>query len=480
MVEGAAVALVFTLESLSYQPLGIYLMVPVLIAGLVGAAPVVLVTLLAETATVALVPIARLQPSQVASSLLEALPWLLTAIWMGLLGAWIHRLRDNATSTEREEYVDARRLLSQLRVVSRRLSSGLDSTALATSLLDDCLELAESGGGAVLVRNEDAGLSVLVQHGLAGGSVNIADDLTVAQCWATTQVARRTIQGDAGDAWERLALPLRLDVQMVGVVALDTKISIDLPIADDLSALLERRALPLDAALLFDDVRAVATVEERHRLAREIHNGVAQEVASLGYLVDHLAAAPNADDRALRVAHVRRELTRIVTDLRLSIFDLRSHVSSTAGLGRVLSDFVRQVGARSGMTVHLSLDEGPERLRVEVEEELLRIAQEAVTNARKHSAAANLWVSCRVRPPAAYLEISDDGIGIVGHCDNTFGLKIMRERGRRIGAEVTLSDRIGGGTRVSVSLDSDHRPGVPGQRPVRSRICLRCCSRACA
>jgi signal transduction histidine kinase len=164
------------------------------------------------------------------------------------------------------------------------------------------------------------------------------------------------------------------------------------------------------------------------------------------------------------VAHVRRELTRIVTDLRLSIFDLRSHVSSTAGLGRVLSDFVRQVGARSGMTVHLSLDEGQERLRVEVEEELLRIAQEAVTNARKHSAAANLWVSCRVRPPAAYLEISDDGIGISGQRDNTFGLKIMRERGRRIGAEVILSDRIGGGTRVSVSLGSNYPLGLPGQR----------------
>ena len=63
------------------------------------------------------------------------------------------------------------------------------------------------------------------------------------------------------------------------------------------------------------------------------------------------------------------------------------------------------------MTVHLTLDEAPTRLRSEVETELLRIAQEAITNARKHAAATNLWVDCRIHPPYASHHREDDGRG---------------------------------------------------------------------
>src|SRR5690606_6747821 len=103
--------------------------------------------------------------------------------------------------------------------------------------------------------------------------------------------------------------------------------------------------------------------------------------------------------------------SRVVSELRLSIFDLRSEISPSAGLGSAISDYVRAVGARSGFTVHLTLDEAPTRLRSEVETELLRILQEAITNARKHSDAQNLWVDCRIRPPFARITVHDDGGG---------------------------------------------------------------------
>ncbi len=96
----------------------------------------------------------------------------------------------------------------------------------------------------------------------------------------------------------------------------------------------------------------------------------------------------------------------------MSIFDLRSEVDTSGGLGSALSTYVRTVGARSGLTVHLTLDEAPRRLRTDVESELLRITQEAVTNARKHSHGQNLWVDCRIRPPSAHISIQDDGGGL--------------------------------------------------------------------
>jgi nitrate/nitrite-specific signal transduction histidine kinase len=128
-------------------------------------------------------------------------------------------------------------------------------------------------------------------------------------------------------------------------------------------------------------------------------------------------------------------------------------VGRTSSLGSVLGDYLLEVGSRSGTAVVLKLDETPERLRPEVAEQLLRIVQEAVTNARKHSGAANLWVTCVVRPPAAHVIVEDDGSGI---CEtgraNSFGVGIMRERAGRIGATLEISGRAGGGTRVSVRL----------------------------
>ena len=73
---------------------------------------------------------------------------------------------------------------------------------------------------------------------------------------------------------------------------------------------------------------------------------------------------------------------------------------------------MRSVGTGSGLTVHLVLDESAYRLPIEAETELLRVAQEAITNARKHARARNLWVTCRVDPPRAFLRIADDGKGL--------------------------------------------------------------------
>jgi signal transduction histidine kinase len=289
--------------------------------------------------------------------------------------------------------------------------------------------------------------------------VMAADGALVEACRDTLEPQQTPQPSGLAERRYRLVLPLRSAGRLVGVVIVEAGEPASTRTLSELMRELDEQALRLDTALAFDEVRSLATVEERQRLAREIHDGVAQEIASLGYLVDDLTANAIGDRQRAKLQSLRAEITRVVNELRLSIFDLRSEVNTSLGLGSALSEYVRTVGARSGLTVHLTLDEGSARLRNEVETELLRITQEAVTNARKHSEAENLWVNCRVRPPFAQITVEDDGRGLGASRADSYGLKIMRERAERIGASLQIRAGAPGalraGTTVAVTIGED-------------------------
>jgi hypothetical protein len=102
----------------------------------------------------------------------------------------------------------------------------------------------------------------------------------------------------------------------------------------DVTGVTEPAAIRLEAALLFDDVRSLATNEERQRLAREIHDGVAQELVMVGYGIDNAQATlpEGAEETAEELRTLRNEVTRVITELRLSLFELRSEVDRNGGL----------------------------------------------------------------------------------------------------------------------------------------------------
>jgi signal transduction histidine kinase len=182
----------------------------------------------------------------------------------------------------------------------------------------------------------------------------------------------------------------------------------------------------------------------------------------VGYGIDNaIAELPGGADVAEAGLHaLRAEVTRVITELRLSLFELRSDVERHGGLASAIADYARTVGSSAGLRVHLSLDESTARLPAAVESELLRIAQEAITNARKHANAANLWVGCEIDPPYARLEVSDDGRGIEEAASNgSYGMSIMAERAERIRAQLKILPRTPGGTTVRVVLGSRVRRG---------------------
>ena len=405
---------------------------------------------------------------------LPALQWVVVSAVAGLIGARVRRiLLARSTQTE-PEYVQATRLLTQLRTIARQLPGTLDPRGIAERLLDELRVVVPGERGAVFTGSGGGRLEVLAQTGpdRVDWETSLSADTPIAEAWASQRpqtAARSLARTERAAEVSTLVLPLVTGVRTVGLVVLEADRPGAYPQATVAAAtdLVGHAALRLETALLFDDVRSLATAEERQRLAREIHDGVAQELVMVGYGIDNAIAElpPDSDVANAGLQALRAEVTRVITELRLSLFELRSDVDRHGGLATAIADYARTVGASAGLRVHLSLDESTARLPASVESELLRIAQEAVTNARKHASAANLWVSCEIDPPHALIEISDDGRGIGDYPGNgSYGMSIMRERAERIRADLSIAPRDPEGTTVRVVLPNTVSRGTVSLR----------------
>jgi signal transduction histidine kinase len=391
--------------------------------------------------------------------------FVVVAIAIGAVAAWARRLLRLQQAESQPLYGAAYRLLTQLRTVARQLPGTLDPMGVTGQLLDEVEGVVPYDRAGVFVRTAGGRLTPLSggADSLAHWDVDLGQDTPFAEAWTTQQP--QVVTGRAGH-W-LVAVPMTVGVRTSGLVALEGQGSDppDAPTIARVEEVVGGAALRLETALLFDDVREIATTEERQRLAREIHDGIAQELVIVGYGVDNALAELPDDAHASRNAlqELRGEVTRLISELRLSLFDLRTDVEPHGGLGAAITAYLRTVGTTSGFIVHITLNETSHRLPAGTEIELLRIVQEAVTNARKHSQAKNLWVTCDIDPPRAWIMVEDDGIGISGSGrHDSFGLGVMRERAARLHAHLQIRPRDGGGTAVEVRLaGASHRRTLP-------------------
>ena len=208
-----------------------------------------------------------------------------------------------------EEYRSAHRLLTRLQSISRQLPAGLDEVALAQQTLE---QIAKDVGArrSVLFLNQD---DRFVPYAVAGSDRSPFDalpDVVVEAAREGRPLAGRDLISEA--ALQEATVPLTLGMRLVGIVALQSDQPFDYALLKQSVERGHDAALRIDSGRLFSDVRQAATVEERRRLAREIHDGVAQELASVGYALDALVSdLDGSQDRAL-ADEIRSDLARTV------------------------------------------------------------------------------------------------------------------------------------------------------------------------
>lgn len=217
------------------------------------------------------------------------------------------------------------------------------------------------------------------------------------------------------------------------------------------------RRLREQMALIRQKIRSGAVLEERNRIARELHDNLEQELAGitmqLDLAVDCFRQAPGVAQQALQTA---RNMSRhSMVEARRSVWDLRCQLLEEGDLVSALRQTVQPSTSRDDVNVKVSVSGNPVRLPAAVEMNLLRIGQEAVANAVKHGGAHVVTADLLYDENKVRLCVTDDGRGFRPHDaapSGHFGLLDMRERAQSMGCALQVESEPERGTRVAVEV----------------------------
>src|SRR5215469_2494165 len=221
------------------------------------------------------------------------------------------------------------------------------------------------------------------------------------------------------------------------------------------------RRLREQMALVRQKLRSGAVLEERNRIARELHDTLEQELVGITMQLD---LASDCFEKVPQVAHqaienARRMSRHSMLEARRSVWDLRCHLLESGDLVSALAEIIKPLVPADRVKINFKTYGNPVRLPSPIEINLLRIGQEAVANAIKDGGSTEITVELGYAPGQVRLSVSDNGCGFVpslspGH----FGLLDMRERAQSMGAQLEVDSQPGKGTKVLVGVSVDRTP----------------------
>ncbi len=266
--------------------------------------------------------------------------------------------------------------------------------------------------------------------------------------------------------WFRVSLLLKFKNKVQGIMNLAGKnhhllTSQEMTL---LNAIGQQIGVAIQGVRLYDRVQNVAVLEERDRIGRELHDGLAQV---LGYL--HLKSkalegllegvpCSEGASQALAELHEMQQVSRdAYRDVRESILGLRTTITRDRGLIPTLREYLHLFSHQCAIRAELATRAVTMEFQPDVEIQLLRIVQEALTNVRKHSQASRVWVRFEGERDNQVLIVEDDGRGFdlsrIGQDhQQRFGLQTMRERAEGVGGDLKISTHPGQGTKVIVKI----------------------------
>jgi len=375
-------------------------------------------------------------------------------------------------------YAETRQRLAEsqgLQRVAAALLHKLSPEEVLEIICAEAQQLTGAAGSAVLLLEDETWLQVTYSSGTAP---KFFDRIPVAESLSGIAVRRdepfltntpadepyEYLQGKRPAAF--LAVPLHANGDVIGALEV-----VDKPggfVEDDIRVIdlfASQAAINIEHARLNQQAGQVAVLEERQRLARELHDSVVQSLYSMALYADAatLALAAGKEDVTVQHLHELRDTARsTMYDMRLLIFELHPPVLEEEGLVTALRLRLAAVEARAGVRADLRV-ENERRLPIGVEQELYRIAQEVLNNIMKHAKAQHVTLLLQFVDGIVTLRLHDDGVGFDPRSAETsggMGLRSIAARASKIGGQLTVDSRPGQGTTVTLILAAKQDEGA--------------------
>lgn len=387
-----------------------------------------------------------------------------------------------ATQLLEQRAAERTRELSTLLEVTRSVVSTLDLNPLLGLILKSLKMVVEYTGAAIAVLEGDE-LVILDYNGPMPRASMVGVRVSLQRESGYKEVLRRRGPFLIGDMWsddpwlERLradnadimagryeyahawlGVPLMIKDEVLGVLRLDHT---DPNHFDDRQAQLalafaHQAAIAIENARLYEQAGRLAALEERQKLARELHDSVSQ--ALYGIVLGARTARALLERDPARVedplAYIAALAEAGLAEMRALIFELRPESLEMEGLVAALTKQVEALRARHQLSVRADLCPEP-NLPLDHKEALYRVAQESLHNIVKHARAAQVAVRLAQEGKDVVMSIRDDGIGFDagGEFPGHLGLRSMRERIERIGGELQIHSAPGQGTAIEARLN---------------------------
>jgi nitrate/nitrite-specific signal transduction histidine kinase len=382
-----------------------------------------------------------------------------------------------AQQTLEQRVMDRTRDLSALYAVTAVASRSLDQDRVLANSLDRVLEVMACDYGAFHLWNAEEGtlqmaiqrhvppeiidyvqkspngvglVRWVVEHGEPLLIDDLAQDPRVIHTDAAEHVRGRSYVG----------VPMCIKNRVLGVLSVVSERGhfFEPEEVELLTTIADQVGVAVENARLYEQAEQLAVIEERQRLARELHDSVTQSLYSVNLMAEtarRMAATGDLDRTRYLIDRSGEMARQALKEMRLLVYELRPAALTQEGLIGALQQRLDTVEGRAGVKCRLLVEGDPTLLSPSIEMNFYRIAQEALNNALKHAEATEVTVSVEIGSKNANLTVEDNGKGFdpsIAREQGGIGLKSMQERTDQLAGRFTLHSSPGEGAAVRVCL----------------------------
>ena len=373
-----------------------------------------------------------------------------------------------AQTHQRERWLDA------LRAITSDILAGSDADSLLAGIAEHARDLAGADSASILTTSSTPGqLVVAAAVGAHAGQVrgqmvpaakSISGEVMESGRPLVTKAA--AADGHAyqpiirlGRVGPAIFVPLRVRGRATGTLMVANLVG-GRHFNEETIRLVEtfadQASVAIEYARAQTDLRRLELMEERERIAKELHDGIIQSLFAVGMNLQSTALMSGSPETSRRVDKAVDELDRVIRDLRNYIFGLRPGILADRQLNQALEAIGEEVGSTLQIPIAVEVDGAVSAALSSRSHEIVQLTREALSNVTRHAQAQRAAVRLTRQGANAVLTIEDEGVGFdPREASSGSGLRNMRERAAAIGATLHISSATGKGTKLRFTFPAD-------------------------